>query len=180
MPKQDDLIIEADNIVQRIRNGSLVLLPEARNIKITKNVGKDALGRTIKEQHSLADLIGEEVSNFLKAKSIRCSKSEWPTLPVYEIAILESKKDLRLLGVSSNLIEYIEQARTNGVIEDRNLTGKLEECQKENARLEEENDKLQKECQRLKELNEELHKNLDMFGARTSNAQKNDKPKRKK
>lgn len=176
MPKTDDLVIEAEDIVKRIRNGNLVLLPKARTIFITKTLGRDALGRVVKEEYSLADVIGEEVSNFLKAKSIRCTKSEVPFLQDYEITILRSKKDLRLHDISCKLIEYIEQARTNGVVEDRNLTEKLEEYEEKNLRLEEENDKLQKECQRLKELNEALHKSLDRFGDRTSNVEKNDKP----
>jgi len=167
----DPLIEQARNIVKQIRSGELVLTPEARTIKITKETGKDAFGRTRKEFYSLSSLIANEVTNFVKADTIRTSKAQAPHLEDYERTMLSSKKFVRLHEIACNLIEYIEYARANGVI--KNV--EVENLQKEVEQLRERLDIYEKENLQLKEENKNLHTLVENLGGKlTTDLEKGD------
>lgn len=157
MPAGWEVINKAQEIVNQIQSGNLVLMFEARNIEVTTRTWKDALGRQVKEQYSLTDAIGKEVANFVKVSSTRFSKSDLPSVEDYVINHLNSENRIRLHEISCHLIDYIEQARANGVLENRNVTAKLKEYQEENERLKKKVDKLEKD-------NQKLHATLKSFG----------------
>jgi DNA-binding transcriptional MerR regulator len=172
LKKRDEIIIQVEDFIKQINDGTLTLTHEAQNIKMTKVIGKDALGRPIKEQQSLADLISREITNYQKVKSIHVSKSKLPSFQDGEIKVFRSKVDLRLRKISQVLLGYIELARIRDVLKNQNLSDKIQVLEEQNKKLKEEKDKFEKECERLTEINEELHKALDKFGQRTSNAEK--------
>jgi len=157
MPKLDELIAQADEIVRNIQNGNLVLTPEARKTIISKTVGKGLWGRELKEAYPLSALVANEVSNFLRVRSIQCGRAKGRLPQDLDTIRLRSVKQRRLIEISCNLIEYIEYARANGLVENRDSMGKLKEYEEQNRRLKDKVDKLQKE-------NQKLHQTLKRFG----------------
>jgi hypothetical protein len=145
--KQNVVIEQVENFIKQLHSGDIAISPKAQelNLEIQK---KGRFGLTKKEiTGSLADLLARAIARYQLLANL--------PLRAKERAAFE-------------LLDYIERARTHGVILPNNLIKKLEECQEQNNQLKEEKDKLQKELIRLEQLNEELHKTIDRLGAKRS------------
>ena len=116
MPKQDEIVSQVEDFIKQIHDESIILTPEAQNIKIEKVVRTDRLGMPVKQQFSLADLIGKEMATFQKQKRIEISKSQLPDLKDYEVDILKINLNAKLRDTAETLFGYIEQARANSVL----------------------------------------------------------------
>lgn len=152
MKKPSLVIPEVDDFIKRVDNGDLIITPEAREIMLTIPAGKNPWGVSIKEKHSLAELLSCAIGNYQVIKDSVRDVHSTRTNPLLRQAL-----DSRLIESSDELLCYIKRARIYGVIEDRNLTNKLKECQEQNQRLKEKVDKLGKE-------NQKLHEALQKFG----------------
>lgn len=71
-----------------------------------------------------------------------------------------------LFDSAYELLDYIERARTHGVVVHSNVAKQLSDLQCQNSQLKEEKDKLQKENTRLKQLNDALHQTIEFLGAK--------------
>lgn len=165
--EHDDIVKQAEEIVKQIQSGSLALTSKARTVILSRELGKDALGRIKKENRNLTDIIGNDISEFLRLKSIKKS----PSLEDYLNQIILSKKRLGLHNVSCELIQCIELARAKRVLKN---TG-IENLQKEVEDLREQLDRYEKENLKLKQENKDLHtlvKNLG--GESTSDVESSD------
>jgi hypothetical protein len=143
MESKSCVIAEVENFIKGFHEGDYVISPDARKIEIidTEQGGKS---------HTVADRLG------------------------YAIAKYQCEKDINpsgVLAIAYQLLDYIERARTHGIIIPQNLSNSLKECQEQNQRLKDNQQKLEMETMRLRVENEELHKALDKFGDRSSVAE---------
>jgi hypothetical protein len=164
MKKQGLVIAEVDDFIKHVDDGDLIITPEARKIMLTIPTGKNPLGLSVKEEHSLAELLSCAIGNYQVVKDCvhRFHELKTPN-PLVRQAL-----DSRLSDSADELLRYIKRSRVYGVIEDRNLTNKLKEYEKQNLKLKETVTNLETELLKLKQENEELHKALGIFGDRSN------------
>jgi 23S rRNA maturation mini-RNase III len=162
--QRDTLINEARTIVKQIRNGEMELTPEARTLKVTREIGRDGWGRTKSETHVLATFIANQVANFVLADTIQVTETDTPHLEDYERTILRSKKFSRLHEISCELIDAIEYARAHGLLK---IVG-IENLKKEVEQLQERLDVYEKENLELKEENKNLHTLVKNLGGEST------------
>jgi hypothetical protein len=158
--EDDDLIKQADEIVKQIQGGNLALTSKARTIRLARDIGKDALGRTKRQEYNLTDLVGNAVSDFLRIKSIK----EEPIFEDYMNKIILSKRHIGLHDISCDLIKYIELARAKGVLKNIGI----EKLQTEIKELKERLDQYEKENLKLKEENRNLHALVKNLGGEST------------
>ena len=57
---------KVETFVKQFHEKDVALKPEAKTLIIERTMGKDFLGRTIKKDYSLADIIGEQIVQYIK------------------------------------------------------------------------------------------------------------------
>lgn len=142
MSKTSDLgitIREVDKFIKQLHDGDIAIDKEAQAFHMSSptinpmSILKEDMG-------SLADVLGSTIARYLTYKDI---------------------KDPSQSIVATELLSYIERARTHGFIIHQNLAKELTNFKLENARLNEENEKLRKENARLNQLNEALNQTIN-------------------
>jgi transcriptional regulator with PAS, ATPase and Fis domain len=149
MEKESSVIVQVEDFIKRIHDGDLVVTDEAKTLTLNLQVDKVMGIRSMKCLGTLADLLG---------KAMACYQFHRDDKSVFSVIRTESAYDL---------LNLIERARAYNVIKEVNVTNKLTECQEQNQRLKDNQQKLETEILRLKRENEELHKALDLFGGRS-------------
>lgn len=159
MPDGDLIYSQVESFIKRIDAKDIELSPKAQAIILEKITGKDTWGKPIKEKHSLAELIGTEMFAYKQIKnSANISKSNEKMFSPTDLVNINLAISLKQSEIASNLLKYIEQAISHGIVDEVGLTKKITELEKENEKLREKHASLQKLNVELAKENDRLHK----------------------
>jgi hypothetical protein len=170
--KNTDAIYEkVETFVKQIHEKDVILKPEAKTLIIERTMGKDFWGRTVKKAYSLADIIGEQIAQYIKINNAMVgtvafySKKENKPDSIFSdsfttaLDIMNGLKKRRD-DVVIALFDNIERAQINNLIDEIGLGKKLKAFEEENEELKKKNATLQKLNDRLARENTRLHRLL--------------------
>jgi Cft2 family RNA processing exonuclease len=163
--KQSTIIAEVNDFINRIRDGSSVIMPKAQKIML-KLPKKTLLLSSAEKEQSLAEIISKAITSYQVLKDLHRRSKEIEYVEYIDPS-LPSTMDSKFLEGAYELLGYINRARLYRVIEDKNLINKLKKYQEQNNQLKE-------QIANLKKLNTKLAKENAKFHKLFPNNQAND------
>jgi hypothetical protein len=172
-PQEDTNVIyeTVENFVKQFHEKDVALKPEAKTLIIERTMGKDFLGRAIKKEYSLADIIGEQIVEYIRIQNAMdetvafYSKKENKPDSMFSNSFTTAMDIMRGLSKRRNdvviaLFENIERAQINNLIDEIGLGKKIKAFEEENEELKKKNANLQKVNDILAKENTKLHRLL--------------------
>lgn len=141
------VLAQVEDFIKHFHDGDIFIAPEATTLQIEIPAGA-MMGFTSYETRSYADMLG------------------W-LIGVYQLWKDDPTQVGRKRECAYHMLDFIERGRVYGIIKNLNLTNKIKECQEQNQRLKDNQQKLEEKILELERNNQELHKALDVFGGRS-------------
>jgi len=146
---QSEAITQVEAFIKQLHDGDVIIDRKAQQLIISIPKKSSFWSSGSREDiGSLADLLGKALAKYQTFKSLSP-----------EMLVIKER-------AAAELLDYIERARTHGVIIHQKLTSELNKTQEENIQLKEDIDKLRRENLRLQRLVEALHQTMDRIGLR--------------
>jgi hypothetical protein len=142
------MIMAVDDFIKELHDGDIKIAPKARKLFTTYKIGKTALGLPRKRTSSLADELGWAITDYQRFKD-KASPSDKLQGRDYSCRRILAVKDC---------LDWIERARTWGVVQEVNLNRRFKECQEQNNLLKEQLANMKKLNNKLASENDRLHK----------------------
>lgn len=160
---------KVETFVKQFHEKDVALKPEAKTLIIERTMGKDFLGRTIKKDYSLADIIGEQIVQYIKIQNAMDETVAFYSKPENKPPSIFSDSFLTAMDIMNGLkkrrddvvialFENIEKVQIHNLIDEIGLGKKLKSLEEENVKLKEKNATLQKLNDKLAKDNETLRK----------------------
>ena len=162
---------KVETFVKQFHEKDVALKPEAKTLIIERTTGKDFLGRAIKKDYSFADIIGEQIVQYIRIQNAMdetvafYSKKENKPDSMFSNSFTTAMDIMRDLSKRRNdvviaLFENIERAQINNLIDEIGLGKKIKAFEEENEELKKKNANLQKVNDILARENTKLHRLL--------------------
>jgi hypothetical protein len=160
--------------VKQFHEKNVALKPEASKLIIDRTMGKDFFGRAITKVYSLADIIAEQMAEYIKVQELIdetvafYSKPENKPTSMLDSSFINAMDIIngywkRRHDVVIRLFENLERADTNNLIDEIGLGKKLKQLEQQNESKDRLIESLKKANKELKNENDQMHKLLPHF-----------------
>jgi hypothetical protein len=160
-----------ESFVKQFHEKNVALKPEARTLIIERTMGTKFLGRTIKKDYSLADIIAEHMAEYIKVQELMDETVAFYSKPENKPTSILDSSFVNAMDIMNGLrkrrddavvrlFENLERADTNNMIDEIGLGKKLKFLEEENEDLKRKNANLQKVNDRLVRENTQFHRLL--------------------